>query len=143
MLVIAISLFALTGLIAAMRWHSSTTLLANREDVSLKRLQTLSKTDVPSSLFEEVFRAIGQELHIPPGQLRASDKLDELFKIDSWYLGGAQDALEDLIRAKTGNRPPTLVTVQDLLNWLADEQLKQTPRDADDPRMSTETYSRQ
>jgi hypothetical protein len=131
--VIAIVLLALASLIAALRWHSRTALLAHREDVNLERLQTVSKNRVPSPLFEEVFRTIGQELDIPPGQLRPSDKLDELFKIDSWYLGGAQDALENLIRAKTANRPPALVTVQDLLNWLADEQSKQTPRDADDP----------
>jgi hypothetical protein len=36
-------------------------------------------------------------------------------------LGGAQDALEELILKKTSNRPPPVDTVQDLLNWLANE----------------------
>ncbi|UPG87601.1 hypothetical protein L2Y94_09690 [Luteibacter aegosomatis] len=79
---------------------------------------------IPFSLFEEVFRTIAKELRIRPGQLRPSDKLDEIFKVDSWQLGGAQDALEDLIRKKTSNRPSSVDTIQDLVFWLAGEQSK-------------------
>ena len=84
----------------------------------------MSNTNVPLALFEEVFRSIAKELGVRPGQLRPSDRLDEIFKVDSWQLGGAQDALENLIRKNTANRPPSVTTIQDLLTWLANEQSK-------------------
>jgi hypothetical protein len=84
----------------------------------------MSNTNAPLALFEEVFSTIAKEVGVHPGQLRPSDRLVEIFKVDSWQLGGAQDALEVLIRRKTANRPPSFETLQELLTWLASEQSK-------------------
>lgn len=122
--VVVVSGVALAALIVYFRRHSRNKLFGAREDENLERLRTMSNTNVPLALFEEVFRSIAKELGVRPGQLRPSDRLDEIFKVDSWQLGGAQDALENLIRKNTANRPPSVTTIQDLLTWLANEQSK-------------------
>jgi hypothetical protein len=122
--VVVFSGVSLVALIVYFRRHSRKKLFGSREDENLERLRTMSNTNVPLALFEEVLRSIAEELGVRPGQLRPSDRLDEIFKVDSWQLGGAQDALEELIRKKTANRPPSINTIQDLLTWLASEQSK-------------------
>jgi hypothetical protein len=103
------------------RKKSRIKLFGTREDADLEHLWASSKTNANFPLFEDVFRTIAKQLGVSPGQLRPSDRLTEIFKVDSWQLGGAQDALEELILRRTPNRPPPVDTVQDLLNWLADE----------------------
>jgi hypothetical protein len=115
---------ALAALVLYFRRNSRNKLFGAREDTNLERLWETSDMNVPLALFEEVFRSISRELGIRPGQLRPSDRLDDIFKVDSWQLGGAQDALEDLIRKRTENRPPSVTTIQDLLTWLANEHSK-------------------
>lgn len=122
--VVVVSGAAVAALIAYFRWRLRNKLFGAREDENLECLWATSNANLPLALFEEVFRSIAKELGVRPGQLRPSDSLDEIFKIDSWRLGAAQDALEDLIRKKTGNRPPSVTTIQDLLTWLANEPTK-------------------
>ena len=119
--VVVASIVALAALIAYFRWRSRAKLIEDKEDMGLETMRDLSTTSVPLPLFEEVFRTIAQEIGVRPGQLRPSDRLADIFKVDSWQLGGAQDALEDLIRRKTANGPPSVDTLQDLLMWLARE----------------------
>ena len=122
--VVVVSGVALAALIVYFRRHSRNKVFGARKDENLERLRTMSNTNVPLALFEEVFRSIAKELGVRPGQIRPSDRLDEIFKVDSWQLGGAQDALENLIRKKTASRPPSVTTIRDLLTWLANEQSK-------------------
>jgi hypothetical protein len=121
-IVVVASIVALTALIAYFRWQSRAEFIGSREDLGLDRLRGVSATNIPPALFEELFCVIAKEIGVRPGQLRTSDRLVEIFKVDSWQLGGAQDALEELIRRTTGNRPPRIDTIQDLLTWLANEQ---------------------
>ena len=122
--VVVVSFVALAILIMYLRRHSRSKLFGTREDADLDRLWAMSNANAPLALFEEVFRTIAKELDVRPGQLRPSDRLAEIFKVDSWQLGGTQDALEDLIRKETANRPPSFDTIQDLVTWLANEQSK-------------------
>jgi hypothetical protein len=122
--VVFASVVASAGLIMYFRGRSRRKPFEAREDADLERLWASSKTNATLPLFEDVFRTIAKQLRVRPGQLRPSDRLAEIFKVDSWQLGGAQDALEELILKKTPNRPPPVDTVQDLLNWLANEQSK-------------------
>jgi hypothetical protein len=119
--VVVVSIVSLTALVVYFRWRSRALLIGDRDDLSLETMRDMATTSVPLPLFEEVFRTIAQEIGARPGQLRPSDRLVDLFKVDSWQLGGAQDALEDLIRRKTANGPPSVDTIQDLLTWLARE----------------------
>ncbi|UPG88160.1 hypothetical protein L2Y96_12095 [Luteibacter aegosomaticola] len=118
----AILAVVVLGSVFALARGPRKSLVAGREDIDLPRLHATTQADVPLALFEHVFRVVAGELHIRPGQLRPSDTLASIFKVDSWELGEAQDALEVLIRRRTPNTPPPLVTVQDLLNWLASEE---------------------
>lgn len=120
--VVFVSVIALAGLIMYFRQQSRRNLFGTREDVDLERLWASSKTNATLPLFEDVFRRIAKQLGVRPGQLRPSDRLADIFKVDSWQLGSAQDALEELILKKTSNRPPPVDSVQDLLNWVANEQ---------------------
>ncbi len=115
---------ALAALIVYLRRRSRSKLFGMREDADLEKLRAMSNPNVPRPLFEDVFQTIAEEIGIRPGQLRPSDRFTEIFKVDSWQLGGAQDAVEDLIRKKTENSPPPLDTIQDLLTWLSNEQKK-------------------
>lgn len=110
------------GLIVWLKRQARNALLGQREEIDLDRLRILSGLQVSSSLFNEVFCTLGKGLGVRPGQLRPSDRFDEIFKVDSWQLGEAQDALEELIRAKTQNRPPNMRTIEDLLYWLDGEK---------------------
>jgi len=122
--VVCVSFVALAALVVYFRRQSRRNLFGTREDADLERLWTSSKTNATLPLFEDVFRTIGNQLGVSPGQVRPSDRLAEIFKVDSWQLGGAQDELEALILKKTSNRPPPVDTIQDLLKWLANEQSK-------------------
>lgn len=119
--VVVASIVALSALVVYFRWRSRAVLIGAREDMGLESMRDMATTSVPLALFEEVFRTIAKEIGVRPGQLRPSDRLADIFKVDSWQLGGAQDALEDLVRRKTANRPPSVGTILDLLTWLARE----------------------
>jgi hypothetical protein len=120
--VVTVFVIALASSMMYFRRRSRKKLFGTREDANLESLRTLSNTNAPLPLFEEVFRTLAKELGVLPGQLRTSDRLADIFEVDSWQLGGAQDALEELILKRTIDRPPTLDTIQDLLTWLANEQ---------------------
>jgi hypothetical protein len=110
---VVVSFVALASLVAYLRRHSRTKLFGAREDAEHEH------TEYP------VRRSFSNDCRgnrHPPRSAQASDRFSEIFKVDSWLLGGAQDAIEDLIRKKTAYIPPPLATIQDLLNWLSHEQ---------------------
>jgi hypothetical protein len=97
---VVVSFVVLAALIVYLRRRSRNKLFGMREDAHLEHLRAMSNMNVPNTLFEEVFQTIAGEIGIRPGQLRPSDRFTEIFKVDSWQLGGAQDAVEDLIQKK-------------------------------------------
>jgi len=114
--------FGLIALVFHLRRSATASLVGKREILTLEQIRNSFSLHVPQELLDEVFQTIAKQLNVCPGQLRPSDALKEIFKVDSWHLGETQDALEVLIRTKTQHRLPALHTIQDLLDWLSQAQ---------------------